>query len=268
GGSMKKLLLLLLIAKPMLAIDFNDPRALVQAALETHPTLARLRAETAAARERVAPASATPNPMLMAGVQNKQIDLRDDEMMTMYMVGASQTFVRRAKLEARRNVAELEVWELERQLDAARAEIERDVLLAWYDLAATDAELHTTEQVRELIDAVVAAARVRYEVGTSAQADVIRAQLEQSNLEHEILRLRGRRRSVLAVLLPLLDLPSTTEVAAVTMPENTDDLKIDATSIPPADHPAIAALETEVARQEQRIRLEQLEAKPDFGIEA
>lgn len=265
---MKRFLLLLLIANPLLAIDFNDPRALVQAALEAHPTLARLRAETAAARERVAPASAKPNPMLMAGVQDKQIDLRDDEMMTMYMVGASQTFVRPAKLEARRNVAELEVRVLERQLDAARAEIERDVLLAWYDLAATDAELHTTEQVRELIEAVVAAARVRYEVGTSAQADVIRAQLEQSNLEHEILRLRGRRRSVLAVLLPLLDLPSTTEVASVTMPENTDDLKIDATSIPPADHPAIAALETEVARQEQRIRLEQLEAKPDFGIEA
>jgi len=265
---MRKLLLLLLIATPMHAIDFNDPRALVQAALETHPTLARLRAETAAARERVAPASAKPNPMLMAGIQNKQIDLRDDEMMTMYMVGASQTFVRPAKLEARRNAAELEVRALERQLDSARAEIERDVRLAWYELAATDAKLRTTEQVRELIDAVVAAARVRYEVGTSAQADVIRAQLEQSNLEHEILTLRGRRRAALSTLLPLLDLPATTEVATVTMPENTEDLKIDATSVPPFDHPAIAALEADVARQEQRIRLEQLEAKPDFGIEA
>jgi len=265
---MRKLLLLLLIAQPMLAIDFNDPRAVVQAALETHPALARLRAETAAARERVAPASARPNPMLMAGIQNKQIDLRDDEMMTMYMVGASQTFVRPAKLEARRNIAELEVIALERQADAARAEIERDVLLAWYELAATDAELHTTGQVRELIDAVVAAARVRYEVGTSAQADVIRAQLEQSNLDHELLRLRGRRRAALAVLLPLLDLPATADVPAVTMPENTEDLKIDASSVPPADHPAIAALESEVARQEKMIRLEQLEAKPDLGIEA
>ena len=80
---MKRLLLLLLAALPAAALDFNDPRAVVGAALETHPTLTRMRAEVAAARERIATASSLPNPMLMAGVQNKQVDLRDDEMMTM-----------------------------------------------------------------------------------------------------------------------------------------------------------------------------------------
>ena len=188
---MKRFLWLLLMAQPLFAVDFNNPQSLVETALASHPTLARMRAEVAAARERVAPAAALPNPMVMAGVQDKKIDLRDDEMMTMYMVGASQTFVRPAKREARRSAAELAAQSLERELDSARAEIERDVLLAWYDLGAADAELRTIEQVRELVDAVVAAARVRYEVGTSAQADVIRAQLQLSDLEHEAVRLRG-----------------------------------------------------------------------------
>ena len=252
----------------LLAIDFNNSRAVVTAAQENHPTLTRLRAEISAARERVAPSASLPNPMVMAGIRDKQVDLRDDDMMTMYMVGASQTFVRPAKREARRNAAELEVRALELELESARAEIERDALLAWYELAATDAQLHTTEQVREMINAVVAAARVRYEVGTSVQADVIRAQLQQSDLDHEILRLHGQRRMALATLLPLLGMPATAEVPAVNMPENTDDLAIDAATTPPANHAAIAAVETEVARQEEVIRLARLDRKPDFDIEA
>lgn len=245
---MRRLLLLLLIAQPLFAIDFNDPQALVARAVELHPTLARLRADVAAARERIASEGALPNPMVMAGVQNKQIDLRDDGMMTMYMVGASQTLVRPETREARRNVARLGADALEQELASARAEIERDVLLAWYDLAAADAELEATANVRELIDAMVAAARVRYEVGTSVQADVLRAQLQASALEHETLQLTARRRAALARLLPLLDLPLQTSVPPVKLPENTDDLAIDAPAEPPADHPALVALQAEAAR--------------------
>jgi hypothetical protein len=54
---MKRLLLLLLLALPAAALDFNDPRAVVDAALESHPTLTRMHAEVAAARERIEPAS-------------------------------------------------------------------------------------------------------------------------------------------------------------------------------------------------------------------
>ncbi len=265
---MRRLLVSLLLAQPLFAIDFHDPRALTEAAIAASPTLARLNAEVAAARERVAPAAALPNPMVMAGVQDKQVDLSDDEMMTMYMVGASQTITRPSKREARRTAAELEALALELQLGSARAEIERDVLLAWYDVAAADAQIHTTTQVRELIDAVVAAARVRYEVGTSAQADVIRAQLQSSTLDHEILRLRGIRRAALARLLPLLGLPTTTDVPPLRFPESTEDLAIDAPAAPPEDHPAIAALRAEVARREEAIRLARLELKPDFEVEA
>jgi outer membrane protein, heavy metal efflux system len=115
---------------------------------------------------------------------------------------------------------------------------------------------------------VVAAARVRYEVGTSGQADVIRAQLQVGDLEHEALRLRGVRRAALARLLPLLGLPLTTEVPPVTMPENTEDLAIDAPAIPPASHPAFAALEAEIARTEKDVRLAELEKRPGIDLEA
>jgi outer membrane protein, heavy metal efflux system len=264
---MKRFTLLLLLARPVLAIDFNDPRSLVETAVAAHPSLARLRAEVAAARERVTPAASQPNPMAMAGVENRRIDLGRDEM-TMYTIGASQTFIRADKRESRRAAAELEARSLERELDARRAEIERDVLLAWYELATTDAQLRTSRRVRELIDAIVAAARVRYEVGTSIQADVIRAQFQLSDLDHEILALGGARRAALARLLPLLGLPMNADVPEVAIPENADDQTIDTPPLPPADHPALAALELEVARQEELIRLARLDIKPDVDLEA
>ena len=265
---MKRLLLLLVIAQPLSAIDFHDPKAVAAAAVSAHPTLARIRAEAAAARERVTPAGSLPNPMLMAGLRDKQVDLRDDEMMTMYMVGISQTVVRPEKREARRQSAELAAVAVEQELASARAEIERDALLAWYDLASADAQLHATGHVRELVDAVIAAARVRYEVGTSLQADVIRAQLQASDLDLEILRLRGTRRAALARLLPLLGLPMTTEVPPVSMPENTDDLAIDAPPVPPADHPAITALQAQMEQLTREQRLAELETRPDIDLEA
>jgi outer membrane protein TolC len=264
---MKHVLWVLLLAQRALALDFNDRQSLVTAALASHPTLTRMRADAAAARERVAPAGALPNPMLMAGVQNRRIDLRSDEMTT-YMVGASQTITRPSRRESRRAIAALEARTIDLELDSAAAAIERDVLLAWYDVAAADAQLSATNHVREMVDAVIAAARVRYEVGTSAQADVIRAQLQRSDLDHEILRLRGDRRAAVARLLPLLGLPPNSDVPTVTMPEGTEDLALDAPASAPENHPAIAALETEVERQEEVIRLARMEIAPDIDLEA
>ena len=265
---MRRLFALLLLACPAAALDFQDPNAAVAAAVENSPTLVRMRAEAAAARERVTPAASLPNPMLMAGVQNKQVDLRDDEMMTMYMVGVSQTMVRPARRAAMRNAAELQARAAEKMIDAARAELERDVLLAWYELAAVDAQIRSTAPVREMIDAVIAAARVRYEVGTSMQSDVIRAQLQASDLDHELLRLRAARRAALARLLPLLGMPLETEVPAIVMPENTEDLAIDAPAVPPSDHPALLSLEAEVAAAEEEIHLARLAERPDVDLEA
>ena len=274
---MRSFLPLLLIAQPLFAVDFNDPKAVAAAAVSAHPTLARIGAEAAAARERVTPAGSLPNPMLMAGLRDKQVDLRDDPMMTMYMVGISQTVIRPEKREARREAAELAAVAAEQELASARAEIERDALLAWYDLAAADARLHATRHVRELMDAVVAAARVRYEVGTVMQAEVIRAQLQTSDLEHELLRLRGARRTALARLLPLLGLPMTTEVPPV-VALTEEDGQGPSAGLPEvlrfaqeeslAGHPAIAALEAEIERAERELRLAELELRPDIDLEA
>src|SRR6266576_6359108 len=116
---------LLIAASATAAIDWNDPRSVVEAALAASPSLREIDANLAAARARQRAAGATPNPTFMAGVQNQQIDLSRDPMMTMYMVGASQTFVRRERRESLQRWAVLDLQRLEREAQVRRAEITR-----------------------------------------------------------------------------------------------------------------------------------------------
>src|SRR5262249_50946269 len=113
----------LLIAASVSAIDWNDPHSVIDAALKASPSFRAIEAQLEAARARERGAGATPNPMLMAGVQNQQIDLARDPTMTMYMVGASQTFVRGERRDALRRAAQLDVERLRRERESRAAEV-------------------------------------------------------------------------------------------------------------------------------------------------
>src|SRR5216110_2028011 len=128
----------LIAASASAAIGWNDPHSIVEAALTASPSLREIDANLAVARAQLRGAGALPNPMLMAGVQDQQIDLSRDPMMTMYMVGASQTFVRGERRDALRRAAQLGVERLEHEAESRRAEITRDALMAWDEAAAAD----------------------------------------------------------------------------------------------------------------------------------
>ena len=249
-------------------IDWHNADAIVNAALERHPALASVAARVDAAEERTRVAGTYPNPMVMAGVQDQQIDLARDEMMTMYMVGASQTIPRKGRRDALKRAAGLDAEQLRLESRSLREEVRRDVLFAYYDLAAADSQIAATEQLAAAVDAIVAAARFRYEVGTTIQADVIRAQLQRSNIEHELLTFGGRRRIAAARLLAKLGLPLTTEIPRLHLAHTTEAQTIEGPQVVPQGHPALAAVTNEVERREQDIRLAKLIAKPDWNLEA
>jgi outer membrane protein TolC len=258
----------LLTAASAPALDWNDPHSIVAAALAASPSLRAADANVAAARAQLQAAGTLPNPMLMAGVQDQQIDLSRDPMMTMYTAGVSQTFVRGERRDALRRAAQLGVERLEREADSRRAEITRDVLVAYDQAAAANNQIAANEEIARLAALTGDAARVRYETGAAAQSDIIRAKIEASNIRHAILMQRGVRDSALARLRALLDLPPNETVPpfelahAMEHHAHTEDAPLNPST------PAIAALETEVARGEEDIRLANLIRKPDFTIEA
>jgi cobalt-zinc-cadmium efflux system outer membrane protein len=253
---------------PAQAIDWNDPHSVVEAAIAASPSLRELDANLAAARARQLAAGATPNPMLMAGVQNQQIDLSRDPMMTMYTVGASQTFVRGERRDVLQRAARLDVERLEHEAESRRAEITRDVLVAYDEAAAASNQIAANEEIAKLASMMGDAVRARYEVGAAAQIDIIRAKIEASNVWHQILMQQGVRNTALARIRALLNLapnetvPSFALAHAMEHHAHADDVSLDAST------PAISALESEVERAEQDIRLAKLATKPDFNIEA
>jgi cobalt-zinc-cadmium efflux system outer membrane protein len=250
------------------ALDWNDPHSIVAAAIAASPSLRAADANIAAARAQLQAAGTLPNPMLTAGVQDQQIDLSRDPMMTMYTAGVSQTFVRGERRDALRRAAQLGVERLEREADSRRAEITRDVLVAYDEAAAANNQIAANDEIARLAALTGDAARVRYETGAAAQSDIIRAKIEASNIRHAILMQRGVRDSALARLRALLDLPPNETVPpfelahAMEHHAHAEDAPLNSST------PAIAALETEVARGEEDIRLANLIRKPDFTIEA
>src|SRR5438067_9666513 len=262
------LIALSISASASAAIDWNDPRSVVAAAVAASPSLREIDANFAAARARLRGAGATPNPMLMAGVQNQQIDLSRDPAMTMYMVGASQTFVRGERRDALQRAAQLDLERLEREAESRRAAIARDVLVAYDEAAAASNQIAANEEIAKLASMMGEAARARYEVGAAAQIDIIRARIEASNVRHQILMQRGVRDTALARLRALLNLPATESVPSFVLAHamehhaHAEDVSLATTT------PVIAAMQSDVDRAEQDVFLAKLAAKPDFNIEA
>ncbi len=257
-----------LVAMPTLAVDWSKPDAVVQAAIEVNASLAALSAQIRAAEERVGPAGSLPNPMLTGGVQNQTVNLSYDSM-TMYMVGASQTLVRKSRRDALRRSAELDVERLRNLYDARKAEIERDVRMAYIDSAAAQNEIAATEEIARVLTSVSDSSRIRYETGAAPQGDLIRAMLEESTVKHQILLLRRQRNAALARLLPLLGIAPNAPVPSFSLKhemEHPNEQSIDATL--PDVTPAIAELRAEVARAEEELHLAKLATKPDITVEA
>lgn len=261
-------LLLSAFCSPLLAVDWDDPESVVRAAVEANPSLAALSAQARAAQERVGAAGSLPNPMLMTGVQNQTVDLSYD-FMTMYMVGASQTLVRKSRRQALRKAAELDVEGLRHEYDARKAEVERDARTAYIDAAAAQNQVEATVEIARLLKLVTGSAKIQYETGMVPQADLIRAMLEESRLEHQLITLRRQRKTALARLLPLLHLPPDTAVSAFSLKHemaSAHDRGIDS-SLPVAS-PAFTRLQNEVERADEDVHLAKLSARPDINIEA
>jgi outer membrane protein TolC len=257
-----------LIATSAWALDWNDPRPVVEAALAASPSLREIDAQLAAAQARERAAGALPNPMLMVGIQNQQIDLSRDPAMTMYMVGASQTFVRGERRESLQRAAALEVQRLQREAESRRAEITRDALVAYHQAAAAENQIDANEEIARLAAMTADAAKARYEVGAAPQIDIIRGKLEASSVRHDVLMQRGVRDTALARLRALLNLPPGESIPSLALHhamehhEHAAEIALDPST------PAVAALESDVARAEEDIRLAKLTTRPDVSVEA
>ena len=193
--------------------------SLVARALAANPAIHAAEARARAAVERVRPAGARPDPMLMAGVVNMPVSdpgYRDE--MTMNMVGITQTFPYPGKVPLRRRAARDDAAAAAAMRDAVRLQVVQEVRAAYYQLALADRSLAVLENDRTLLQGFVAATEARYGAGTGGQQDVLKARVELAGLADEAAALTEERHAALARLNALLDRPADAPVAAPAVP--------------------------------------------------
>jgi cobalt-zinc-cadmium efflux system outer membrane protein len=283
------------VPRPLPAAGAASPDSLVAQALAASPRIHAAQARLDAARARIAPAGTRPDPMLMAGLQNVPISspsLNADEM-TMTMVGVSQVLPYPGKLALARSAASHEAESASIDVEAARLEVRREVLDAYYELAFLDRALEIVERNRATLASLIAASEVRYGTGTGAQQDVLTARVEAARLGGGASGLLERRRACQARLNAALDRPSETPVGEARIPERIARAAVAdsgagirfvspalgsraaGSPLPPLEEAQAAALannlalrshEAMIAAQEARVDLARRAHLPDFDV--
>ena len=179
-----------------LAVD-----SLVALALERSPTVRGAVQRAEAARARVGPSGALPDPMLGVGIRN--VPIRDPglgDFMTMTTVGIGQRLPFPGKLTLATRAAALEVQAAEAQLQATRVDLAAAVRKAYYDLAFFDVSLDVIERNQTLLLTLAQVTVSRYAAGSGGQQDVLEARLDAAGLTEEVIVLAATRRAALAGL--------------------------------------------------------------------
>jgi len=244
--------------------------ALVAEAIANNPEVAAARSELDAVRERISTAGALDDPMLEFGVINAPLDpldlQRDD--MTMKMFGLGQRLPFPGKRELRRAVAAADAVSMGLALQETVNRIERDVHVAYEELAFNAEARKIVVQSRGALEQLAEIARARYVVGDAAQSDVLDAHIELERLGAELLRLTSEDSVLQGEIRRLLGRLRSTSRINVAASQLAAHRGLDIDSMSPAieNRPQLLALQSLVDRSNNSIELAEREYYPDFDL--
>ncbi|MCY2987834.1 MAG: TolC family protein [Planctomycetota bacterium] len=187
-----------------------------------------------------------------------------------YEIMASQRVPWFGKLRTKASAAEAEVESARAELVVAELEVLEQVKRVYYELYVVQASLEITEQSRKLAVDFTIIAETKYRTGTVDQQDLLRAQLEVSNTDKELNRMRQELQSGQARLTRLLHVSPDTPVGtlpslpAEQIPDDVQRLYALAIESRPDLHAQLAA----IRRDRLNVDLARLQYYPDLTFKA
>ena len=195
-----------------------DVQSLLQLARQGNPEYASMRHEASAASERIEPAGAFPDPRLRMELQDITMGGEQTASLWPSRVGSTRyTLMQDLPWFGKRG--------LQRDMAAWQAEgAQGRALGTWADVAAgikvSHAQLYLayqnerlTREILDLMGRLERVAQVRYAGGLAAQADAIRAQVELTNLNNELIALDNDKRMLQSRLNMLVARPADAPLA-------------------------------------------------------
>lgn len=246
----------------------GDPAlaALIAEALEGNPRVRAAFLEHQAARARIPQASTLPNPALsftqhLAGAQTRVGP-------QLSSISVSQALPWFGTLSDRREIAAAQSDIRNQSYAEQRAEVVRQVKLAYYDLAYLDQALRITGEEEQLLLHYEALAQARYSQGFGQQQEVVKLQAEVTRVLNRRQDLLRQRTDFEAALNVLANRPVDTPVPAVDIGERPavglDEEALRGNGL--SDRPEVRSARLRIESGGHEMRLARHRYRPDFTV--
>ena len=252
-----------------------DVESLLAMARERNPELASSLREADAASERVEPAGALPDPRLRTELLDVTKGGSQDPTLLPARVGSARyTFIQdipwMGKRDLKRGAAQSEADSVKSRAEAAWNEIAFKVKSTYARLLYLSQAQALTRESLDLSTRLEQVAQSRYAGGLAAQQDVIRSQVEKTNLRAELIAWDAEMRLQRARMNALLGRPSNADLAPPKQMRPAPDpsrLAFDALLERARQHsPALQADAAKLRATEQSRDLTYKNRYPDFTV--
>jgi cobalt-zinc-cadmium efflux system outer membrane protein len=184
-------------------------------------------------------------------------------------VGVSQDLPYPGKLKLKGEVAQREAAIVRQKLESVTRSILQQVKDAYFQLAYIQQSLGVLERNDRLLEQIERIADARYRVGQGNQQEVLRAQLERTKLQREVVRRREVMQMQEALLRKVLNRkPDSPDITAemlveTPLPTPVEELLAKVRT----GNPDVAAQQETVNRQSLQVEVARKDRYPDFNVQ-
>ncbi|MCO6438195.1 MAG: TolC family protein [Phycisphaerae bacterium] len=241
-------------------------RDYIVVALRENPDIKAAEEMARSSAARVPQSTALPDPVLAMKVLPEPI--RTAEGDNPFVLGIRQKLIVPGKLEHAGRVALQEARMALEVLQATRLRVIGDVKRTYYRIYIIDQTIEVDRTNQDLLRGLIDVARSQSEVGKRGQEDVLRAQVELSNLEGKIIELQQERETAVARMNRLLNRRPQTSIPPVGLFElrsiepTVDHLLVLAGNA----NPDLDRLRQQIERDREATKLAKLQWWPDFTV--
>lgn len=237
-------------------------------ALDRDPLIAGIKASARAFREQAIAAQQLPDPRLVLGI----VDLPTDsfsfkEPETQKMIGLQQSFPPWGSLTRRGAEIVAMAESDEAALKERRQKILQNVRLAWLDLYYQNQASELVIRSQRMFDELVKVTQSRYRSGRGTQQDMVRAELELSQMEDRLTAIRAQQDVGLAELARWLDEPTLSPPIKAKFPEFSALPTRDEVLMRAQRHSVIAVQDARVASKREGVAVARAMYMPEMMID-
>jgi len=190
-----------------------DLSAIIREAESNNPEVQAAFHQWKAAEHNVKTVKSLDEPMFGYMIPGEHVQTRVGPQERKYSLTQKIPFPYKLNLKGKAQATEAQI--LKEQYEAVKNETVKEVKFAYYDLFWVIQSIQVNEEEKSILENLEKVAQRRYESNRVAQQDVIKVQVELSNIIHKLILLRQNKESLGFKLNSLLNRPVTGDIGNI-----------------------------------------------------